>query len=111
MPPACSERPFSSYDATLYVPKGCKDKYQQAAEWTKFADIVEMEYSGIDEISTDGERVDNGVISMLDNDDEPIMVYDLSGNVVYKGVASEINGLNAGLYIVRSGNKVSKIIL
>jgi len=35
-------------EATLYVPKGCKEKYEQTQGWNIFHDIVEMEYSPYD---------------------------------------------------------------
>lgn len=40
-----------------------------------------------------------------------ISVYDLSGKTVYTGNDSVISGLNAGVYIVRAGNNVAKIII
>lgn len=40
-------QPFAGVDfekVTLYVPKGCKEKYQVANEWKRFTNIVEMDY-------------------------------------------------------------------
>jgi len=39
---------FSVYDrATLYVPIGCKEKYESQKYWNKFQNIVEVDYSGV----------------------------------------------------------------
>lgn len=42
-------QPFAGVDfdkVTLYVPKGCKEKYQVANEWKRFTNIVEGNYVG-----------------------------------------------------------------
>ena len=44
--------------ATLYVPAGCKAKYEAAAGWNKFSDIVELG-------ATSGEAIDLGLPSGL----------------------------------------------
>ena len=38
-----------------------------------------------------------------------VEVYDMSGRTVFTGVASEVNGLNKGLYLVRVKNTVAKV--
>ena len=38
-----------------------------------------------------------------------VEVYDLSGRVAFAGTASQVGGLNNGLYIVRVGNKATKV--
>ena len=38
-----------------------------------------------------------------------ITVYDMSGRTVFCGVASQVNGLNKGLYIVKAENTVAKV--
>ena len=35
---------FSNYDATLYVPYGCKSKYEEADYWKDFKEIVEIDF-------------------------------------------------------------------
>ncbi len=40
-PPSVLVRPFTSYNATLYVPVGTIDLYRQHSLWGKFANIVE----------------------------------------------------------------------
>ena len=43
---------FSNYDAILYVPYGCKSKYEEADYWKDFKEIVEMALSG--DVNHDG---------------------------------------------------------
>jgi hypothetical protein len=38
-----------------------------------------------------------------------VEVYDMSGRTVFAGVASEVNGLNKGLYLVKVKNAVAKV--
>ena len=59
---------FSVYDrATLYVPIGCKEKYESQKYWNKFQNIVEVDYSGV---TTAKER---------DTSETVIEIYDLQG--------------------------------
>ncbi|MCR5680758.1 MAG: leucine-rich repeat domain-containing protein [Prevotella sp.] len=43
---------FQSYTATLYVPKGTKEKYEATAAWNQFKKIVEMddEFNAVDAV-------------------------------------------------------------
>ena len=53
---------FSNYSSTLYVPVGAKEAYR-AAGWQDFTNIVEMDFTGITEISPDDiEDLGNGAI-------------------------------------------------
>ena len=53
---------FSNYSSTLYVPVGAKEAYR-AAGWQDFTNIVEMDFTGITEISPDAtEDFDGGAI-------------------------------------------------
>lgn len=40
--------------ATLYVPKGTKEKYETTAAWNQFQNIVEIENSGVEAVSHQG---------------------------------------------------------
>lgn len=79
---------FSS--ATLYVPKGCKSRYEATAGWSRFSNIIEM----------DSEGVDNVLIadSQNRNTDTPAAIYDLHGRRMQGNPAK-------GVYI-RDGRKV-----
>ena len=81
-----SENIFSSdayINACLYVPDGRKFAYERATPWYKFY-IVEMDFTGIEDVETEGERVKD-------------VYYDLSGRVVEKPTK--------GMYII-NGKKV-----
>ena len=72
------------YDnAVLYVPIGTKSLYEKREPWNLFFDIVEMDFTGIDEV-----KGENGEVKT---------VYDLSGRVV--------ENPSSGIYII-NGKKV-----
>ena len=50
----------------------------------------------------------NGVIYVAGEAQE-IDVYDMSGRIVFSGIASQVNGLNKGLYLVKVKNAVAKV--
>ena len=51
-------------EATLYVPKGCKEKYEQTQGWNIFHDIVEMEYFPYD-LDGDGKLTLNDITMLI----------------------------------------------
>lgn len=53
-PPVIAEDTFSSYDACLFVPKGCVPKYKEAEYWKNFKSIKEITYVGNNDINGDG---------------------------------------------------------
>ena len=72
------------YDnATLYIPNGTKSLYEKREPWNIFFDIVEIDFTGIEDVEAEGEMVQT--------------IYDLQGRKVE--VPSE------GLYII-NGKKV-----
>ena len=70
-------------DAILYVPIGAKYRYEKREPWNLFFDIVEMDFTGIDNV-----KAENGKVKT---------VYDLQGRKVENPVK--------GVYIV-DGKKV-----
>ena len=73
------------YDnAILYVPTGTKSLYEKREPWNIFFDIVEMDFTGIDEVKAENGQVEG-------------VYYDLSGRAVESPVS--------GVYIV-NGKKV-----
>ena len=123
IPPACeyaftfmTEKP-----RTLYVPQGSLKAYKAADEWKDFENIVEEEYSGIEETGTD--TMEQAVITACGDgivvENLPagtaVTVYTLSGTVVHEGVASgsrtELTLPAGHLYLVKCGSTVTKIAL
>lgn len=99
-------------DCILYVPVGTKGKYEKTTPWRDFWNIVEMDFSGVDEVAEDGGdavRVENGRI--VTEGDALTEVLDLQGRTVYRGYDQVVDNLPSGLYVVRSGNTTVKIKL
>lgn len=98
-PPRADVTVFSNYDATLYVPVGKKDTYQNSSNdcWPKFHPIEESDFSHL------------GVSLITDELGQhlPIAVYDMKG----VKVADCTEGLAPGAYIIRQGNVSKKIIV
>ena len=89
-PPSAYSDTFSSVitnSATLYVPVGAKTAYEAADYWKNFTNIVEMEFTGIDEV-VDEVKGENSKVKD---------VYDLSGR--------KVTNPTKGIYIV-NGKKV-----
>ncbi len=79
---------------TLYVPKGCREAYATAPGWKNFTTILE-DVSGIDEIYRDPGEPDHSEI------------YNLNG----AKVSESTDNLAPGIYIVRQGSNVKKIVV
>ena len=62
-PPVIAEDTFSSYDACIFVPKGCASKYKEAEYWKNFKSIKETYVENID-INGDG-IIDMGDVTSL----------------------------------------------
>ena len=61
---------FDTYkNATLYVPKGCKEKYQNTEGWNLFTNIVEENYF-------------SGIHAPSSNSTKTLCTYDLTGRHV-----------------------------
>ena len=104
-------------EAILYVPKGTKTAYEKVDPWRNFWNIEEMDFSGVDGIEADdttGLRlvVNNGSL-MIDglDDNQSIVVYDVQGRVVYRGMNRIIENIASGLYIVKAGSQSAKIAI
>ncbi|MGM9846593.1 MAG: leucine-rich repeat domain-containing protein [Muribaculaceae bacterium] len=92
-------------ECVLIVPDGSVDAYRAAEEWSDFLNI-----SGTESIAVDAEEIliQNGKIMNINN--STIEVYSILGAKVYSGNDSVVN-LASGMYIVKSGNKATKVVL
>lgn len=91
-PPALDKDAFNNYNCTIHVPYGCKETYQQAAIWSKFANIVEM-----DHVTDNGSSSDETGVSSIELSEEAARYYDLQGRPVDR--------TQKGIFIL-SGKKV-----
>lgn len=84
-------------DATLYVPKGSKAKYESIKTWSYFYNITEKAASAINGVMQD-------TADVIDYT-QPVKVYNLQGVMV----VDSMDSLPTGFYIVRQGKNVRKV--
>ncbi len=82
-------------NATLYVPANAVNKCKQIDPWKNFKSIEAYDFAGVDDIS-----VDAGA-------DFPCEVYNING----VKIAESTDNLAPGIYIVRQGSNVKKIVV
>lgn len=117
VPPRLEDNVFSSYGATLYVPKGSGDSYRTSPGWENFTNIVETDFLRIEQPETgdicnavpyitDGRLVITGA-----GNNTAVAVYNAAGYVVYNGITEgmNFNSVTKGMYIIRVGSKSYKI--
>lgn len=118
-PPTCSQWAFEGLPANckLYVPAGTSDDYSKAYGWDKFINVFEMEGTSIEENISETVRVyafDGKLAVDGLSQSAQVVVYGLDGRKVVEFTAKPGNNvfeLNSGLYLVRCGGKVVKVIL
>ena len=101
-------------NAVLRVPVGSRSAYFRADHWINFDNIVEADFSGVENVASDrvsvtvsgGNIVVNGACEgdLLD-------VYNIAGQHIYSGTDTTIGGLGHGIYIVRVAGKTFKVVL
>lgn len=107
---------WNQNSVTLYVPYGSGEAYRTAEGWKdmRFKDIVELEKSGIADVTDDNadisiRRIGSSVV--VDNArNSDVTVYSIAGYVLYqtRSYDSEEISLPAGMYLIKSGNRVLK---
>ena len=97
--------------ATLNVPIGSLALYKGHSVWGKFVNINEIDFSDIDTIKHNeiSVKLVGNTIVVLGNDN--IEVYDVSGNIIYCGENTHVEVNVPGVYIVRVGDIIKKIIV
>ena len=111
VPPTNSGIGYHSDDFTVYVPAGSVDAYKSAEDW-RYYNIKAIGDGGVEEI--DGGEVsvsviDGRIVVSGADDDAVVEVYDLSGRMVYAGVAAEIPLTDGGVYIVKVAGQAFKM--
>ncbi len=105
---------YETLKGTLYIPTDCKAAYEAVDPWRNFWNIEEMEFSGIDAVSTDKDELQISVVDGSINvsgisDHDHIFVYSVNGHLVYSGIDRNITNLPKGIYIIKAGNSTAKI--
>ena len=101
-------------NAVLYVPEGCKEAYEKVDPWRNFWTIEEFAPTGISGVTVNGGQfvtVDGSTIKVDNAGGQTVNVYTVGGQCVYSGTDSTISNLAKGVYVVKSGDNVAKIIL
>ena len=102
------------YGVNLYVPVGATRNYKNAEEcWWRFSKVYESDFSEIDGIFDQ-----NGIVSEITEiqPDENLLVIDYDKeyevyNINGERVSDSIRNLSAGMYIIRQGSAVKKIMV
>lgn len=110
----------SAFDETVYntaellVPDGSVDTYKTSDGWKLFKNIQVNNPSAIDncadaalQVVVDGNRI--RIEGAADN--QPVEVYSLGGQLVYRGEASNIELPGSGMYLVKVARQTVKVVL
>lgn len=112
---SASIRPYIIYDADkipLYVPRGTAEAYKNAHGWKDFKEIIEYgEDSVVDDISISAPTVTVEGGRIVVSGSVPVMIFNLSGTMLYNGNSDNIPALSKGLYIVKAAATTTKISL
>ncbi|MDH8701824.1 hypothetical protein M2138_001174 [Dysgonomonadaceae bacterium PH5-43] len=117
-PPVVSDNGFYGINApacTLYVPTGSKTAYSTAAGWSEFTNIIEKDFTSINNINNNNvsiQSISNG-IAIETTEATNISVFNITGLKVYQSV---VNGyeevtLDKGVYIVNANNNSKTVIV
>lgn len=112
---SASIRPYIIYDADkipLYVPRGTAEAYKNAPGWKDFKEIIEYgDNSVVDDISISAPTVTAEGGRIVVSGSVPVMIFNLSGTMLYNGNSDNIPALTKGLYIVKAAATTTKISL
>ena len=102
-------------NCVLYVPQGMTAEFRNDAAWGQFANIVEIDVTGIESIkaengakvTSEGGTINFGGIAA----GSTVKVFSADGAMVYSGTAKQFTPATAGTYIVVAGNKTFKVLV
>jgi len=82
-------------NSILYVPIGSKTEYESHPYWSRFSQIIEKDFAGV-EIPTADEpytiiRTGNSLTINGAPDNLPVRIYAISGQLLWSGIAAEIS--------------------
>lgn len=104
------------YDnATLYVPAGSEEAYQESLAWASFHKIEGRHFSSIGAPVSDSDmqliRSKDGIEVRGIPAGALIQAYSMGGMLVKETRNSSISGLPHGVYAIRAGSKIFKVAL
>lgn len=110
-PPEIWSNTFDDYGMPLYVPAGCKSKYQDAKYWRNFTNIKELT-SSVETVLDSDVRiyVENHTLH-VENVEGDYRVYTATGQLVYEGHDATVSLVDAGVYVVRTSSRSQKVIV
>lgn len=103
------------HNAKLLVPVGTISLYQQALPWSNFINIEE--YGTITKVNEVSEEnaiqiyVEGSHIMVKGVGNDAVDVYGSDGAVIYHGIANNMPEFAPGIFIVRVGEKIEKVII
>lgn len=115
-PPLAYDNSFTTYTATLHVPKGTLEKYKAASGWRNFSNIVDdlEPTSGVASPGDYGITVKSAgkkVVISGNDDNSAVSIYEINGRQIYHGFDNEIQMPAPGIYIVKINNTVQKVMI
>lgn len=119
-PPTIQGWPYVPFDgsvynsATLNIPAGSLSTYKYVDGWQQFANVKEVDFSGLNSVNGDPVKVttrNNKILLSGTSDTMPVEVYNLNGEQIYSGINKTVEVYATGFYIVKVAGKVYKVII
>ena len=102
-------------NTAVYVPKGSLATYQKADTWKNFWNIQEFDITAIENVEdvTPAFEITSNGIQFTAADSKTVAVYTIAGALIEKvnSYAGETITLDKGVYIIRIGEKTTKVKL
>lgn len=101
----------------LYVLPECVEEYRAHPVFGRMCAIIPRknltDLAGVEKIVDTSLEISggHGCIIATGSGNETMEVYDMNGRKVYNGVANKVDGLTRGVYIVKSGTNVAKVMV
>lgn len=103
-----------SATATLIVPEGSVEAYQEASIWKYFTNITTVQNGSTTDLKNQTEEevliYSNGNTIYFEGLTTEYKIFNASGKLIYKGTETSLS-LPKGSYIVRINNQVAKVVL
>jgi hypothetical protein len=115
VPPTLANSKFTDseyFNATVYVPASSVTAYQNADGWKTFWNIKPLEETGIDDTEITNDNLVNVLGHVINvTSPEVVNVYTLNGVNIYHGIGNSAIEVESGIYIVKVGDVVVKVVV